>query len=54
MNSITIKDGARFSTRTTVLKDGQPIMFHHGWPLSSDDWDTKCCSSAQRLSRCRA
>jgi non-heme chloroperoxidase len=20
---------------------GQPIMFHHGWPLSSDDWDTQ-------------
>ena len=20
---------------------GQPIMFHHGWPLSADDWDTQ-------------
>ena len=20
---------------------GQPIMFHHGWPLSSDDWDAQ-------------
>jgi non-heme chloroperoxidase len=20
---------------------GQPIMFHHGWPLSSDDWDNQ-------------
>jgi non-heme chloroperoxidase len=20
---------------------GQPIIFHHGWPLSSDDWDTQ-------------
>jgi non-heme chloroperoxidase len=20
---------------------GQPIVFHHGWPLSSDDWDTQ-------------
>jgi non-heme chloroperoxidase len=19
---------------------GQPIVFSHGWPLSSDDWDT--------------
>ena len=18
---------------------GQPVVFHHGWPLSSDDWD---------------
>jgi hypothetical protein len=28
---------------------GQPIMFHHGWPLSFDDWDAQmmfshlCC-----------
>ena len=22
-------------------KDAQPIMFHHGWPLSSDDWDNQ-------------
>ncbi|WP_375458955.1 alpha/beta fold hydrolase [uncultured Enterovirga sp.] len=22
-------------------KDGRPIVFHHGWPLSSDDWDTQ-------------
>src|SRR3954453_1554562 len=21
--------------------DGQPIVFHHGWPLSSDDWDSQ-------------
>ena len=20
---------------------GQPIVFHHGWPLSADDWDTQ-------------
>jgi non-heme chloroperoxidase len=20
---------------------GQPVVFHHGWPLSSDDWDTQ-------------
>ena len=22
-------------------RDAQPIMFHHGWPLCSDDWDTQ-------------
>ena len=22
-------------------KDAQPIHFHHGWPLSSDDWDAQ-------------
>ena len=20
---------------------GQPIVFHHGWPLSADDWDAQ-------------
>ncbi len=20
---------------------GRPVMFHHGWPLSSDDWDAQ-------------
>src|SRR5258707_8158818 len=39
MNSITTKDGAHI-----YYKDwgsGQPIVFHHGWPLSSDDWDAQ-------------
>ena len=22
-------------------KDAQPIVFHHGWPLSSDEWDAQ-------------
>jgi non-heme chloroperoxidase len=36
---ITVKDGTQI-----FYKDwgtGQPIVFHHGWPLSSDDWDTQ-------------
>ena len=39
MNTITTNDGAEI-----FYKDwgrGQPIVFHHGWPLSSDDWDTQ-------------
>jgi len=38
-NSITTKDGV-----TIFYKDwgsGQPIVFSHGWPLSSDDWDAQ-------------
>ena len=31
---------------------GQPIVFHHGWPLSSDDWDAQMLFFLQqRLSR---
>jgi non-heme chloroperoxidase len=39
MDTITTKDGVNI-----FYKDwgsGQPIVFHHGWPLSSDDWDTQ-------------
>ena len=39
MSTITTKDGTEI-----FYKDwgsGQPIVFHHGWPLSGDDWDTQ-------------
>jgi non-heme chloroperoxidase len=28
--------------------NGKPIVFHHGWPLSSDDWDTQMLFFVQR------
>src|ERR1700755_827213 len=39
MSKITVKDGTEI-----YYKDwgtGQPLVFHHGWPLSSDDWDAQ-------------
>jgi len=39
MSMITTKDGTQI-----FYKDwgtGQPIVFHHGWPLSGDDWDNQ-------------
>jgi non-heme chloroperoxidase len=39
MSMVTTSDGVQI-----FYKDwgrGQPIVFHHGWPLSSDDWDTQ-------------
>jgi non-heme chloroperoxidase len=39
MSTVTTKDGVEI-----FYKDwgyGQPIVFHHGWPLSSDDWDAQ-------------
>jgi len=39
MSTITVKDGTQI-----YYKDwgtGQPIVFHHGWPLSGDDWDSQ-------------
>ena len=29
---------------------GQPILFAHGWPLSSDAWDQQMLFSARRVS----
>jgi non-heme chloroperoxidase len=39
MPTITTQDGTEI-----FYKDwgtGQPIVFHHGWPLSADDWDAQ-------------
>ena len=39
MSTITVADGTQI-----FYKDhgsGQPIVFHHGWPLSADDWDAQ-------------
>lgn len=36
---VTAKDGTEIFYKDWGPKDAQPIMFHHGWPLSSDDWD---------------
>jgi non-heme chloroperoxidase len=39
MSTVTTKDGLEI-----FYKDwgrGQPVVFHHGWPLSSDDWDAQ-------------
>ncbi|WP_424811292.1 alpha/beta fold hydrolase [Roseococcus sp. YIM B11640] len=36
---VTTTDGVSIFYKDWGPKDAQPIMFHHGWPLSSDDWD---------------
>ncbi|NML12301.1 alpha/beta hydrolase [Sphingobium sp. AR-3-1] len=40
-NFITTTDGVDIFYKDWGNKDAQPIMFHHGWPLSSDDWDAQ-------------
>ena len=39
--TITTKDGTQIFYKDWGPKDAQPIVFHHGWPLSSDDWDNQ-------------
>ncbi len=41
MPTITTKDGVQIFFKDWGPKDAQPIVFHHGWPLSSDDWDNQ-------------
>lgn len=41
MSTIETKDGAKIFYKDWGPRDGQPIVFHHGWPLSADDWDTQ-------------
>jgi non-heme chloroperoxidase len=41
MATITTKDGTTIFYKDWGSKNAQPIVFHHGWPLSSDDWDTQ-------------
>ncbi len=38
---VKTKDGVDIFFKDWGLKDAQPIVFHHGWPLSSDDWDAQ-------------
>ncbi|WP_429912879.1 alpha/beta fold hydrolase [Glycocaulis sp.] len=41
MASITTPDGTQLFYKDWGPKDAQPVMFHHGWPLSADDWDNQ-------------
>ena len=41
MATITTSDGTNLFYKDWGPKDAQPIMFHHGWPLSADDWDNQ-------------
>ncbi len=46
MGTITTKDGTEI-----FYKDwgtGEALVFHHGWPLSADDWDTQMMFFVQR------
>lgn len=46
MPTITTQDGTEI-----FYKDwgtGQPIVFHHGWPLSADDWDAQMMFFVER------
>lgn len=39
MSTITTKDGTKIFYKDWGPRNGQPIVFSHGWPLASDAWD---------------
>ena len=41
MPDFTTTDGTRIFYKDWGPKAAQPIFFHHGWPLSADDWDNQ-------------
>ena len=41
MSHVTTRDGVQIFYKDWGPKDARPIVFHHGWPLSSDDWDNQ-------------
>src|SRR6267154_5760673 len=41
MNMLTMNDGVQIYYKDWGPRDAQPLVFHHGWPLSADDWDAQ-------------
>jgi len=41
MPYVTTADGTEIFYKDWGPRDATPIMFHHGWPLSADDWDNQ-------------
>lgn len=41
MSTATTRDGVQIFYKDWGSKTAQPIVFHHGWPLSADDWDAQ-------------
>lgn len=41
MSFVTTTDGTKIFYQDWGPKTAQPIVFHHGWPLCSDDWATQ-------------
>jgi pimeloyl-ACP methyl ester carboxylesterase len=47
---VATKDGTQIFYKDWGPKSAQSLVFHHGWPLSSDDWTRNCFSSSHKAS----
>ncbi|WP_395577008.1 alpha/beta fold hydrolase [Streptomyces sp. BK79] len=41
MGTVTTSDGTSIFYKDWGSRDAPPIVFHHGWPLTADDWDNQ-------------
>ena len=41
MSFVTTRDGVQIFYKDWGPRDAPPIVFHHGWPLSADEWDNQ-------------
>ena len=41
MTTVVTRDGVQIFYKDWGPRGAQPLVFHHGWPLSGDDWDTQ-------------
>lgn len=41
MSTITVNDGTEIFYKDWGPRTATPVVFHHGWPLSADDWDNQ-------------
>ncbi|MCZ9349236.1 alpha/beta fold hydrolase [Streptomyces mutabilis] len=41
MGTVTTSDGTSIFYKDWGPRDGRPVVFHHGWPLTADDWDNQ-------------
>lgn len=41
MPYVTTSDGVQIYYKDWGPREAQPVVFHHGWPLCSDDWDNQ-------------
>lgn len=48
MAFLTLNEGVRIFYKDWGPKGAQPIVFHHGWPLSADDWDNQMLFFSQK------